>query len=57
MSAEALSEAISGGLQIRLLIDDDGSGVPAEKREEIFGRGGRADETTPGKWSWAFYRS
>jgi signal transduction histidine kinase len=43
-----LSETGSGGLQIRLRVDDDGPGVPAEKREEIFGRGERADESTPG---------
>jgi signal transduction histidine kinase len=48
LSAEALSETGSGGLQIRLQVDDDGPGVPAEKREEIFGRGERADESTPG---------
>jgi signal transduction histidine kinase len=48
LSAEALSATGSGGLQIRLQIDDDGPGVPAEKCEEIFGRGERADETTPG---------
>ncbi len=48
LTAEALSEAGSGGLQIRLQIDDDGLGVPAEKRDEIFRRGERADESTPG---------
>ncbi|MBK19951.1 MAG: ATP-binding protein [Rhodospirillaceae bacterium] len=46
--AESYSETGSGGLQIQLQIDDDGPGVPEEKREEIFGRGERADESTPG---------
>jgi len=48
LTAESLSETCSGGLQIRLRFDDDGPGVPAEKRGEIFGRGERADESTPG---------
>ena len=48
LTAKALSETGSGGLQIQLQIEDDGPGVPAEKREEIFGRGERADESTPG---------
>ena len=48
LSAETLSETGSGGLQIRIQIEDDGPGVPAAKREEIFGRGERADESTPG---------
>ena len=32
---------------MRQQIDDDGPGISVVKREEIFGRGGRADETTP----------
>lgn len=48
LSAETLSETGSGGVQIRIQIDDDGPGVPVAKREEIFGRGERADESTPG---------
>jgi len=40
LSAEALSEAGSGGLQIRLQTDDDGPGVPAENVRKYLGVAG-----------------
>lgn len=33
---------------IRILVDDDGRGVPAEKRVEVFKRGVRVDQNAPG---------
>ncbi|MHB1372420.1 MAG: sensor histidine kinase [Thauera sp.] len=34
--------------QLRICIDDDGPGLPADARETVFARGVRADERTPG---------
>lgn len=34
--------------RVRLVIDDDGPGLPAERRQEALGRGKRLDEATPG---------
>lgn len=36
------------GGQLRICIDDDGPGLPADAREAVFARGVRADERTPG---------
>ncbi len=36
------------GPSLRLVISDDGPGVPAEERESVFARGVRIDEATPG---------
>lgn len=36
------------GRNIVISVDDDGPGVPAEKRDEVLGRGKRLDEATPG---------
>ena len=36
------------GGQLRICIDDDGPGLPADRREAVFARGVRADERTPG---------
>lgn len=48
LRAEAVAAAGSGGLQIRIVIDDDGPGIPADLRPAIFDRGRRGDETKPG---------
>jgi signal transduction histidine kinase len=37
-----------GPERFRLTIDDDGAGLPAERREEVLQRGARLDEATPG---------
>ena len=36
------------GERLRLVVEDDGSGLPAERREEVFKRGARLDESAPG---------
>jgi signal transduction histidine kinase len=48
LNAEAVASPGAGGLQIRLLVDDDGPGIPLELRDEIFERGRRGDESRPG---------
>jgi signal transduction histidine kinase len=42
------SEVPSGSGMITLTIDDDGPGVPADKRDAVLQRGVRADEAAPG---------
>ena len=34
--------------RMRLVVDDDGPGLPEERREEVLKRGARLDETEPG---------
>jgi signal transduction histidine kinase len=49
--AEACADGAPGALnagQLRICIDDDGPGLPAEAREAVFARGVRVDERTPG---------
>ena len=49
--AEACADVKPGPLdagQLRICIDDDGPGLPADRREAVFARGVRADERTPG---------
>jgi len=48
LTAEAESTIGSGGLFLLLSVDDDGPGVSEDMREQLFERGRRADETTPG---------
>jgi len=36
------------GAQLHLAVEDDGPGLPPERREEAISRGGRLDETAPG---------
>jgi signal transduction histidine kinase len=38
----------SSGRQVAILIDDDGPGLPVERREEVFERGHRLDQSVPG---------
>jgi signal transduction histidine kinase len=38
----------SGGQGYRLMIDDDGPGIPVQHREEVLGRGNRLDEQVTG---------
>jgi signal transduction histidine kinase len=43
---------VSGGRaegdRLRVVVEDDGAGLPAERREEVFKRGARLDESAPG---------
>jgi len=48
LKASAVSVAGTGGLQIRLVIDDDGPGIAPDLRAGIFDRGRRGDESKPG---------
>jgi len=48
LRAESVSPPGAGGLQIRVIVDDDGPGIPAHLRPEMFDRGRRLDETKPG---------
>lgn len=36
------------GASIRVIVEDDGPGLPPEKRAEALARGGRLDESVPG---------
>jgi signal transduction histidine kinase len=47
VTAEADS-SLGGPRQFRLTVEDDGPGLPAEKRNEVLRRGARLDERTPG---------
>jgi signal transduction histidine kinase len=38
----------AGGLQVRIVVDDDGPGLDAEQRKQVTHRGQRLDETKPG---------
>lgn len=42
-----MAEAGDHGL-LRLIVEDDGPGLPAERREEVLRRGARLDESAPG---------
>ena len=46
--AAAAATVGSGGLRVTISIDDDGPGVPAAQRADLFDRGRRGDESTPG---------
>ena len=41
-------QALDGGHQVQLCVDDDGPGIAAEAHQRIFGRGERLDEQRPG---------
>jgi signal transduction histidine kinase len=38
----------SGPARLRLVVEDDGPGLPPDRREEVLRRGTRLDETAPG---------
>jgi signal transduction histidine kinase len=38
----------SSGRRVAILVDDDGPGLPAARREEVFERGRRLDQSVPG---------
>jgi signal transduction histidine kinase len=40
------SQTVGG--RVAILVDDDGPGLPAERREEVFERGRRLDQSVPG---------
>ncbi len=48
LTAETGSMVGGGGLHLFISVDDDGPGVSEDLREQLFERGRRADETTPG---------
>lgn len=48
LTAAAVATVGSGGLQVMISIDDDGPGVPAARRADLFDRGRRGDDSTPG---------
>ena len=39
---------VSGPARFRLLVEDNGMGLPRDRREEVLQRGARLDETAPG---------
>jgi len=43
----AEAQAIDGE-KLRIIIEDDGPGIPADRRADVLKRGGRLDEKTPG---------
>ncbi len=44
----ARAEAVPGAAVLRLIIEDDGPGLPADQRASVLRRGQRLDETAPG---------
>ena len=44
----ARAEAVPGAAVLRLIIEDDGPGLPADQRASVLRRGERLDETAPG---------
>ncbi|MDL5034686.1 sensor histidine kinase [Pelomonas sp. APW6] len=40
--------AVRAGRQLRVTVDDDGPGIPADRQAEALRRGARLDESTPG---------
>ena len=48
LSAAPAAEAAAGRSFLTILVEDDGPGLPAEKRAEALKRGRRLDETKPG---------
>jgi signal transduction histidine kinase len=47
-SVEVLPAGADGRAWLAIMIDDDGPGIPAEKRAQALKRGQRLDETKPG---------
>ena len=46
--ARERTDIISGGLIVRIVVDDDGPGVSPSERQQVAKRGQRLDETKPG---------
>ena len=44
----ARAEAVPGSALLRLIVEDDGPGLPADQRASVLRRGERLDETAPG---------
>jgi signal transduction histidine kinase len=42
------AEAVGDAPRLRLAVEDDGPGLPPERRDEVLKRGARLDETAPG---------
>lgn len=50
-----VSASLHGG-DLMLWVDDDGPGIPHDKRELVFARGQRADTLRPGQgWGWHWW--
>jgi signal transduction histidine kinase len=47
-ASRVIVEAALEGAAVRVWVDDDGPGLPAEMRERVLQRGVRADEAAPG---------
>jgi signal transduction histidine kinase len=43
-----LQSGVGAGQKLRVVVDDDGPGVPEADRDRVLQRGARADEATPG---------
>jgi two-component system sensor histidine kinase PhoQ len=43
-----LQEGVGAGQRLRVVVEDDGPGVPGPDRDRVLERGARADEQTPG---------
>lgn len=48
IQASTVSGAGRGGLNLRIILEDDGPGVDPALRDDLFARGRRADESKPG---------
>jgi signal transduction histidine kinase len=48
LTASHMTVLVNGRQFLQVIVDDDGPGIPAEKRDLVFNRGQRLDERKPG---------